>query len=133
MSTQSEDHGAEYEDHGAEYEVAKTMHCNAHFCPISKEVMLDPVITVDGHSYERECIERWFGLGYTTSPKTNADLDDTSLTPNHTLKSAIQDCILNPMPPANPNWNCICRCCELVVMAVSVITIYACLVIIFKS
>ena len=30
------------------------------FCPISLELMRDPVMAYDGHSYERAAIERWF-------------------------------------------------------------------------
>ncbi|CAE8605714.1 unnamed protein product, partial [Polarella glacialis] len=37
-------------------------------CPISQE---DPVITVDGHTYERQGIEEWFHQGRRTSPLTN--------------------------------------------------------------
>jgi len=30
------------------------------FCPITQDVMREPVCTVDGHTYERIAIERWF-------------------------------------------------------------------------
>ncbi|EKX45487.1 hypothetical protein GUITHDRAFT_53147, partial [Guillardia theta CCMP2712] len=39
-------------------------------CPISMEVMKDPVIAMDGHSYERQNIERWLE-DHNTSPLTN--------------------------------------------------------------
>lgn len=42
----------------------------AFFCPISMELMRDPVSTADGHCYERASIERWFAQGSRTSPKT---------------------------------------------------------------
>ena len=32
------------------------------YCPITFEIMRDPVITVDGHSYERVAIEEWISL-----------------------------------------------------------------------
>ena len=38
-------------------------------CPITKEVMLEPVITSDGYSYEGWAIEEWFREN-TTSPMT---------------------------------------------------------------
>ena len=38
-------------------------------CPISMEIMRDPVIAADGHTYERADIELWFANN-NTSPKT---------------------------------------------------------------
>ena len=29
-------------------------------CPITAEITEDPVVTVDGHSFERAAIEEWF-------------------------------------------------------------------------
>ena len=62
-------------------------------CPISQEVMSDPVVASDGHTYERRCIEDWINLKGldATSPKTNERLVHHHLTPNHTLKSGIAD------------------------------------------
>ena len=31
-----------------------------YLCPISGELMLDPVLADDGHNYERTCIQSWF-------------------------------------------------------------------------
>ena len=62
-------------------------------CPISTDLMEDPVIAADGHSYERRDVEAWFARGKRTSPKTGARLPHTHLTPNHNLKSAIRDFI----------------------------------------
>eukprot|EP00997_Jenningsia_sp_PLL12_P010341 NODE_7566_length_449_cov_49.655000_g6728_i0.p2 GENE.NODE_7566_length_449_cov_49.655000_g6728_i0~~NODE_7566_length_449_cov_49.655000_g6728_i0.p2 ORF type:complete len:94 (-),score=22.04 NODE_7566_length_449_cov_49.655000_g6728_i0:70-351(-) len=56
--------------------------------PISLELMTDPVMVSDGHTYERSGIEEWF-RDHRTSPKTNAPLADLTLTPNRTLRSAI--------------------------------------------
>ena len=49
-------------------------------CPISRELMRDPVTLADGHSYERENIEQWFSA-HNTSPITGAVLANLSLTP----------------------------------------------------
>lgn len=54
----------------------------AFFCPISMELMRDPVSTADGHCYERANIERWFAQGSRTSPKTGARLSSTTLIPS---------------------------------------------------
>ena len=60
-------------------------------CPITHEVMRDPVVLSDGHTYERTAIETWLKkLGRTTSPMTGAPLESTALTPNFTLRSMIK-------------------------------------------
>jgi hypothetical protein len=59
-------------------------------CPISLEVMRDPVIAGDGHSYERESIERWLQT-HRTSPMTGRPLHSRNLIPNHRLRSLIDD------------------------------------------
>mmetsp|Transcript_43601 Transcript_43601/g.145281 ORF Transcript_43601/g.145281 Transcript_43601/m.145281 type:complete len:176 (+) Transcript_43601:793-1320(+) len=38
-------------------------------CPISAEVMLEPVTTCDGHTFERSEIERWFATYSAVHPK----------------------------------------------------------------
>ncbi|XP_067352209.1 WD repeat, SAM and U-box domain-containing protein 1 isoform X2 [Channa argus] len=58
-------------------------------CPITRELMKDPVIAADGYSYEREAIESWINTKNRSSPMTNLPLLTTLLTPNHTLKMAI--------------------------------------------
>lgn len=54
----------------------------AFFCPISMELMRDPVSTADGHCYERASIERWFAQGSRTSPKTGVRLSSTTVIPS---------------------------------------------------
>ncbi len=62
-------------------------------CPITHEVMRDPVMAADGHSYERAAITRWIGRAVpgapTRSPCTNMPLAHARLTPNHSLRAAI--------------------------------------------
>ncbi|KAM6942529.1 WD repeat, SAM and U-box domain-containing protein 1 [Xenentodon cancila] len=58
-------------------------------CPITRELMREPVIAADGYSYEREAIEGWIHTRNRSSPMTNLPLLTTLLTPNHTLKMAI--------------------------------------------
>lgn len=43
-------------------------------CPITQDVMVDPVRAADGHVYERTDLERWFSAGHETSPLTNAPM-----------------------------------------------------------
>ena len=57
-------------------------------CPITGEVMTDPVSTVDGHTYERTAIERWLRT-HDTSPMTGARLPHKDLTPAISLRQLI--------------------------------------------
>jgi uncharacterized protein YegL len=57
-------------------------------CPISAELMEDPVTTIDGFTYERRNIERWFQT-HETSPCTNVVLSTLDVHPNYTLKQSI--------------------------------------------
>ncbi|XP_035160670.1 WD repeat, SAM and U-box domain-containing protein 1 isoform X17 [Callithrix jacchus] len=58
-------------------------------CPITRELMKDPVIASDGYSYEKEAMENWISTKKRTSPMTNLVLPSVVLTPNRTLKMAI--------------------------------------------
>ena len=61
-------------------------------CSITHQVMVDPVCTKDGHSYERKSITKWFSERQPpTSPKTGLVLTSTELIPNHNLRQAIQN------------------------------------------
>ncbi|XP_028794246.1 U-box domain-containing protein 10 isoform X2 [Neltuma alba] len=58
-------------------------------CPISLELMRDPVIVATGQTYERSYIQRWIDGGNTTCPKTQQKLQHLTLTPNYVLRSLI--------------------------------------------
>ncbi|GLU21819.1 hypothetical protein SLE2022_379350 [Rubroshorea leprosula] len=58
-------------------------------CPISLQLMYDPVIVASGQTYERTCIEKWFSDGHNTCPKTQQRLQHLSLTPNYCVKGLI--------------------------------------------
>ena len=62
-----------------------------YLCPITQEVMTDPVMAADGHSYERGAITKWFELGRYTSPLTGARLAHRTLTPNHALRKIVEE------------------------------------------
>jgi hypothetical protein len=62
------------------------------FCPILKEIMVDPVIAEDTHTYEREAIVAWIeGGGRGLSPLTRAPLTVAGLVPNTDLKKRIEE------------------------------------------
>ncbi|KAD0468669.1 hypothetical protein E3N88_44223 [Mikania micrantha] len=83
-------------------------------CPISLQIMYDPVIIASGQTYERICIEKWFQNGHNTCPKTHQTLDDLGLTPNYCVKGLVaswceQNGILVPEGPPDSlddnSWN----------------------------
>ncbi|CAG9853569.1 unnamed protein product [Phyllotreta striolata] len=60
-------------------------------CPITREIMREPVTCSDGHTYERNAITEWFMSGKDTSPMTNEKLTDTDVVKNVKLRSEIYD------------------------------------------
>ncbi|KAL6350935.1 hypothetical protein AAG906_031521 [Vitis piasezkii] len=62
---------------------------NDFLCPISLELMRDPVIVATGQTYERSYIQRWIDCGNLTCPKTQLELQNLTLTPNYALRSLI--------------------------------------------
>ncbi|KAJ7957594.1 RING-type E3 ubiquitin transferase [Quillaja saponaria] len=73
-------------------------------CPISLQLMYDPVIIASGQTYERICIEKWFGDGHNTCPKTQQKLSHLCLTPNYCVKGLVANwCEQNGVPvPGGP-------------------------------
>jgi hypothetical protein len=77
------------------------------FCPITRSLMVDPVIDPDGNSYEKHAIEDWIRRSG-TSPITRTALSINDLHPNRALKTAIDeyrhstqpDIQSNPLPMA---------------------------------
>ena len=59
-------------------------------CSITMQLMEDPVVAADGHSYERAALEAWL-VKCDRSPKTNKILTHKVLTPNHSLRSMINE------------------------------------------
>ncbi|XP_009596674.1 U-box domain-containing protein 10-like [Nicotiana tomentosiformis] len=61
-------------------------------CPISLELMRDPVIVAaTGQTYERSYIQQWIDGGHTTCPKTQQQLHNLTLAPNYALRNLISD------------------------------------------
>lgn len=50
--------------------------------------MVDPVVAVDGYTYEREAIQQWLQT-HQRSAQTNERLDSYTLIPNKSLRSQI--------------------------------------------
>ncbi|KAL0300790.1 UNVERIFIED_CONTAM: U-box domain-containing protein 8 [Sesamum radiatum] len=77
-------------------------------CPISLEIMSDPVILSSGHTFDRPSIQQWLDAGHRTCPISKLPLSDPpSLIPNHALRSLISNYTLVSFPkphhyPPNP-------------------------------
>ena len=59
-------------------------------CPITNELMRDPVTTADGHTFERTAILKWLE-SHSTSPLTGLRLEHKNLAPNHALRALIKE------------------------------------------
>ena len=62
---------------------------NELVCPITQEIMFDPVVASDGRTYERNAIQRWLSTK-NTSPMTKEPIIDKTLRTNWAIRSAIQ-------------------------------------------
>lgn len=74
-------------------------------CRISQSLMAEPVLVASGYSFERQCIQRWFQLGFRHCFESGVVLENTSLTPNLQLQSAIvawcdKHKVARPQPPS---------------------------------
>ncbi|KAJ6697304.1 hypothetical protein OIU85_003653 [Salix viminalis] len=58
-------------------------------CPISREIMGDPVVLATGQTYDLPFIQRWLNEGHRTCPRTQQVLPHTILTPNHLVRDMI--------------------------------------------
>ena len=70
-----------------------------YLCSISRELMVDPVCTASGQTYERECIALWLRTKQ-TDPISNARLPNKRLLPNFALRGAIVQ-----WREAHPKWS----------------------------
>ncbi|KAK9063798.1 hypothetical protein SSX86_017670 [Deinandra increscens subsp. villosa] len=66
-------------------------------CPISLELMKDPVTLATGITYDRESVEKWiYEDGNNTCPVTGVVLTSLEPVPNHAIRRMIQDwCVEN--------------------------------------
>ncbi|KAG9158854.1 hypothetical protein Leryth_017885 [Lithospermum erythrorhizon] len=68
-------------------------------CPVSLDLMSDPVMVCTGQTYERESITRWVDEGHHTCPKTGQLLEHRWVVPNRALRNLItQWCAANGIP-----------------------------------
>ncbi|KAG5252238.1 hypothetical protein OIU77_024255 [Salix suchowensis] len=68
----------------------ETVLCPEEFkCPLSKELMRDPVVLSTGQTYDRPFIQKWLKAGNRTCPLTQQVLSHTILTPNLLIREMI--------------------------------------------
>ena len=94
MSSLENNHTGEKSDN---VNLLKTIQCQMEkvkatterlMCPITREIMVDPVTAKDGHNYERSAIEAHLKNGPKNSPMNrNMTLEKSSLIPNHTMSA----------------------------------------------
>ena len=60
------------------------------YCPITREIFFDPVMTCDGQTYERQAVQEWF-KSHDTSPLTGLPLASKTLMPNIIIKKLINE------------------------------------------
>lgn len=65
---------------------------NEFFCPISKEIMLDPVVIRDGYTYEKKTINEWFKYS-NKSPITSKIVKSNFFINNTSLRNMIREWI----------------------------------------
>jgi hypothetical protein len=53
-------------------------------------LMLEPVCTSDGHTFEKDAIAEWLRV-HNTSPLTGLRLISKVLSPNHSLRSLLRE------------------------------------------
>jgi hypothetical protein len=56
---------------------------------MAQELMEDPHVAADGHTYEQYAIRAWLKR-HKTSPVTRSKLPNSSIIPNHSLRAAIE-------------------------------------------
>lgn len=72
-------------------------------CPISAEIMVDPVILSTGQTYDRHFIQEWLNSGNRTCPKSHQVLTSPTLIPNLLIRNMIsQWCTEHGVPLSSP-------------------------------
>ena len=62
-----------------------------HFvCPLTLEMMTDPLVSKHGHNFERKAVLKWLEKGNTTCPITRQPLTMSMLIPNVSLRLRIK-------------------------------------------
>ncbi|KAI4326698.1 hypothetical protein MLD38_031985 [Melastoma candidum] len=83
-------------------ETLSCFHLEDFRCPISLELMTDPVTVSTGHTYDRSSIRRWLDAGKSVCPKTGQELSSKELVSNLAMKRLVEEFrAANGIPPPN--------------------------------
>lgn len=82
----------------------------AHICPITREVMVSPVIAADGHTYEESAIAQVMAASPAGfhSPMTQEYFASKKLIPNHMVKSLIAEYVEKAGEEVKNEWKANC-------------------------
>lgn len=61
-----------------------------HQCPITKQLVVDPVVAEDGQVYERRALERWLARTK-SSPVTNRPMNSTTMIPATAVRQTVAE------------------------------------------
>ena len=61
-----------------------------YLCPITRQIMVEPVVDALGNTYDKEAIKEWLKTN-DTSQKTKEKLPNKILTPNNKTKAEITE------------------------------------------
>ena len=73
---------------------------NNYLCPITHQPMTEPVVAMDGYTYERLAIEKWFAKKV-SSPKVGEPLDSARIVVNWTLRAEMAEWLMAQHPPSS--------------------------------
>lgn len=80
-----------------------------YLCPISQEILTDPVMAADGQTYQREYIAEWLSRGNLTSPLDGSNLSDLLLKENLFARKIIKE-FLNRLSDKRQQKSITCDC-----------------------
>jgi U-box domain len=73
------------------------------YCPITSDLMMEPMISPDGYTFEKEAIENWLFQRNGTCPISRNSLQVTQLRKNLALQECIQVEISKPHAESHPD------------------------------
>lgn len=89
VSEYFQDRGTSADDTTSQVSVSFPL-SSGFYCPITCNIMHDPVIDVDGNTFERVVVENWIRL-HGNSPVTRSKLTIEELRPNHIIRKLLEE------------------------------------------
>ena len=90
-TTSSEEKEKKYFERRSSLGSQKLAPLQGFICSLTQEVMVDPVETSSGQTFERSAIEKWIAEGNNLCPLSSTPLDVSALRPNRTLRQSIEE------------------------------------------